>query len=44
MKKPKCSFCGKRKEEVEILIGGPSDTYICDECVKQCYDVLKETE
>ncbi|HIC97289.1 MAG TPA: ATP-dependent Clp protease ATP-binding subunit ClpX [Aquificaceae bacterium] len=44
MKKPKCSFCGKRKEEVEVLIGGPSDTYICDECVKQCYDVLKETE
>ncbi len=38
----KCSFCGKSKEESMVLIAGPSDTYICDECVEKCYHLIKE--
>ena len=37
-----CSFCGKRQDEVLILIAGPNDTYICDECVDKCYAIVKE--
>lgn len=37
-----CSFCGKRQDEVLILIAGPNDTYICDECVEKCYHIIKE--
>ena len=37
-----CSFCGKRQDEVLILIAGPNDTYICDDCVEKCYHIVKE--
>ena len=40
--KQKCSFCGKPQEEALILIAGPSHTYICDECVEKCYNIVKE--
>jgi hypothetical protein len=36
-----CHFCGKAEEEVRKLIAGPN-TYICDECVWLCVDILKE--
>lgn len=36
-----CSFCGKRQEEVERLIAGPS-VYICDECVGLCNEIIAE--
>jgi hypothetical protein len=29
----KCSFCKKRRDQVNRLIMGPGDVYICDECV-----------
>jgi len=35
-----CTFCGKPQHEVGTLIAGPSSTYICDECVVVCNDVL----
>jgi hypothetical protein len=35
-----CTFCGKSQHEVETLIAGPSSTYICDECVVVCNDVI----
>ncbi len=38
----RCSFCGKRKEDALILIAGPSNTYICDECIEKCYHIVKE--
>ncbi|HIE78832.1 MAG TPA: ATP-dependent Clp protease ATP-binding subunit ClpX [Candidatus Thioglobus sp.] len=38
-----CSFCGKRKSEVERLIAGPS-VYICNECIGSCYDLIEEQE
>ncbi len=42
MQKQRCSFCGKPQEEALILIAGPSDTYICDECVEKCHQIVKE--
>lgn len=32
MKRPRCSFCGKSRDDVSAMISGPS-VYICDECV-----------
>jgi uncharacterized CHY-type Zn-finger protein len=29
----KCSFCKKRRDQVDRLIAGPGKTYICNECV-----------
>lgn len=34
-----CSFCGKKESEVEMLLSGPG-VFICNECVKQCEQVL----
>ena len=36
-----CNFCGKKRDDVEKLIAGP-DVYICDECIKISYDIVKE--
>ncbi len=36
-----CSFCGRRKEDVELLISG-IDAYICEKCVEQAHDIVKE--
>ncbi len=38
----RCSFCGKRKEEVRKLIAGPNNTFICDECVEICSEIIEE--
>ncbi len=35
----RCSFCGKRQEQVRRLIAGPG-VYICNECVGLCNDIL----
>jgi ATP-dependent Clp protease ATP-binding subunit ClpX len=40
----KCSFCGKSKSQVNKLIQGPNDIYICDECVDTCSDIIYEAE
>jgi ATP-dependent Clp protease ATP-binding subunit ClpX len=37
-----CSFCHRDYEEVERLISGPDDVYICDECVWLCVEILEE--
>ena len=31
----RCSFCGKRQEQVNRIIAGPN-VYICNECVDLC--------
>ncbi|MBP9673871.1 MAG: ATP-dependent Clp protease ATP-binding subunit ClpX [Bacteriovoracaceae bacterium] len=36
-----CNFCGKSQKEVKKLIAGPG-TYICDECVELCNDIILE--
>ncbi|NPA40869.1 MAG: ATP-dependent Clp protease ATP-binding subunit ClpX [Aquificae bacterium] len=40
--KQRCSFCGKHQDQALVLIAGPSDTFICDECVEKCYYIVKE--
>lgn len=37
-----CSFCGKAKEEVKLLIEGQS-AYICNECVDQCGSIIHDS-
>lgn len=36
----RCSFCGKKQEEVERIIAGPG-VYICDECIKVCTSIIE---
>ncbi|MDO4763243.1 MAG: ATP-dependent Clp protease ATP-binding subunit ClpX [Flavobacteriaceae bacterium] len=38
-----CSFCGRKKNEVEILISGQNG-FICDFCVAQAHTILNESE
>lgn len=38
-----CSFCGKSQHEVERIIAGPK-VDICNECVAECNDILKDQE
>ena len=38
-----CSFCGKREHEVRKLVSGPG-TFICDECIAQCNDILADED
>lgn len=38
-----CSFCGKNQKQVSKLIAG-NDVYICDECIKLSYDIIKKEE
>ena len=37
----KCSFCGRPQNQVGLLISG-LDAHICDECVEQAYQIVKE--
>lgn len=37
----KCSFCGKKRNEVNLLIAG-LEAHICDACVEQAQLILKE--
>lgn len=37
----KCSFCGKKQDQVKKLIAGPN-VYICDECVDLCADIIDD--
>ena len=37
-----CSFCNRNSEELDRLISGPEDVYICDECVALCVEILEE--
>jgi ATP-dependent Clp protease ATP-binding subunit ClpX len=37
-----CSFCNRGHQEVDRLIAGPDDVFICDECVALCVEILEE--
>ena len=39
----RCSFCGKEQGQVRRLVKGPTNIYICDECVAACSDILEES-
>jgi len=36
----RCSFCGKRQDQVERIIAGQGASYICNECVMLCVGIL----
>lgn len=38
----RCSFCQRSYEEVDRLISGPDQVYICDDCVRLCVEILEE--
>lgn len=38
----RCSFCNKTQNQVRKLIAGPGNTYICDECVEVCAEIIEE--
>lgn len=40
--KLRCSFCNKTQDQVKKLIAGPNGTYICDQCVGICSEILDE--
>ena len=36
-----CSFCGKNKQDTNILIAGNA-AHICDACIEQAHDIVQE--
>jgi len=38
-----CSFCGRPKSEVDILIAGVTG-HICESCIEQAHDIVSEEE
>lgn len=38
----RCSFCNKSQSQVRKLIAGPNGTYICDECIQLCQEIIDE--
>ena len=37
----RCSFCGKRQDQVSRIIAGPN-VYICNECVSLCNGIIQD--
>ena len=37
-----CNFCGRNEREVKLLISG-LDGYICEDCARQAYQIVKES-
>lgn len=42
MPKKVCSFCGRSENEVRLLITGING-FICEDCVKQAYEIIQST-
>ncbi len=39
-----CSFCGRLRQEVDKLIEGPNNVYICDQCVDICHKIMVDED
>ena len=37
-----CTFCARSYDQVERLVAGPPDIYICNECVELCNSILEQ--
>lgn len=37
-----CSFCGKTSREVGPMVEGPSEVYICSNCVDLCQNIFRQ--
>lgn len=40
----RCSFCGRSHDEVERLIAGPDNVFICNYCVELCHNLLADED
>ena len=38
----RCNFCGKTQDQVQKLIAGIGEVFICDECVDLCAELIDE--
>jgi ATP-dependent Clp protease ATP-binding subunit ClpX len=38
----RCSFCGKRGDQVKDMVAGPRHVAICSECVELCTEIFAE--
>jgi ATP-dependent Clp protease ATP-binding subunit ClpX len=38
----RCSFCGKREQQVERMIASKNGVHICNECVALCNEIIAE--
>jgi len=43
-RKPRCSFCGKSQDEVAKLIAGPSNVFICTDCIQLCNVIMRDEQ
>ena len=40
----RCTFCGRSHDEVDRLIAGPDNVFICNFCVELCYNLLADED
>jgi ATP-dependent Clp protease ATP-binding subunit ClpX len=40
----RCSFCGRSHDEVDRLIAGPDNVFICNFCVELCHNLLADED
>lgn len=38
----RCSFCNKSQDQVTKIIAGPNGSYICDECIEVCTEIIEQ--
>lgn len=39
-----CAFCTKERHEVKHLIAGAEFIYICDQCIKDAYEICRDLD
>ncbi len=39
-----CAFCGRDEKQVRYLIPAPIGVFICDDCVRTCFEIIEENE
>jgi len=37
-----CSFCGRSSSQADTFIEGPSNVFICPECVELCHNIIRQ--
>ncbi|HLH61025.1 MAG TPA: ClpX C4-type zinc finger protein [Ktedonobacteraceae bacterium] len=40
----RCSFCGKKRQQLQRLIGGPNGVNICDRCLQLCREIIEDEQ
>jgi ATP-dependent protease Clp ATPase subunit len=38
----RCSFCGKKRNQVQRLIAGSNGINICDQCIDLCREIIED--